>query len=217
MALILFDFDGVLADTLDDMLNYAQAVCAELGVERIPTPADLDALDTMSFVEYGKQLGVPHPLADEFARRCLNRFIEKPHAPQIFDGMAEVVRQLSIKHVIAIVTGNTTPAVETFLVEHGIRNHVSAIFAVDQPGSKVEKILMAMRQLSTDKAAVYYVGDAVSDITAARQVSVKSIAVGWGHQSPGKLAKAQPDYVVHTPGEIVAVFEQKQGLKSLGK
>ena len=208
MALILFDFDGVLADTLDDMLNFAQAVCAEMGVDRIPTPADLDALETMSFVEYGKQLGAPPPLADEFASRCLKRFVERPHPPKIFDGMAEVIKQLSMHHVLAIVTGNTTPAVENFLIENGILQCISAIFAVDQPGSKTEKILKAKSQLGTDKDMVYYVGDAVSDIHAARQVSVKSVAVSWGHQSLGKLVKAKPDHIVHAPREIVAVFEK---------
>ena len=55
MALILFDFDGVLADTLDDMLHFAQAVCVELGSDRIPTPADLDALECAFLT-----LAVPH-------------------------------------------------------------------------------------------------------------------------------------------------------------
>jgi len=154
MALIIFDFDGVLADTLDDMLNIAQAVCAELGVNRIPTPSDLDALETMSFVEYGKQLGVPPALVDEFVSRCLKRFVEKPHPPKIFDGMVEVVVQLSNHHTLAIVTGNTTPAVENFLTENGIHQFISAIFAVDQPGSKMEKILKAKRQLAKDNDAV---------------------------------------------------------------
>src|SRR5512141_2002085 len=133
MALIIFDFDGVLADTIDDMLNFAQAVCMELGIDRVPTPADLDALETMSFVEYGKQLGVPPALANEFARRCLMRFVERSHPPKIFDGMVQVIEQLSVRHTIAIVTGNTTRAVEDFLIENGIRQYISAIFAVDQP------------------------------------------------------------------------------------
>jgi len=206
MALILFDFDGVLADTLDDMLNFAQAVCAELGVDRIPTSADLDALETMSFVEYGKQLGIPLPLVDEFVNRCLKRFVEKPRPPKIFDGMAEVIEQLSVHHVLAIVTGNTTSAVKDFLIENDILQYVSAVFAVDQPGSKAEKILKAREQFGTDKDAVYYVGDAVSDIHAARQVSVKSVAVSWGHQSLSKLVNAKPDHIVHSPREIITIF-----------
>ena len=207
MALILFDFDGVLADTLDDMLNFAQVVCAELGFDRIPTPADLDTLETMSFVEYGKQLGIPPHLAHEFASRCLQRFIEKPHPPKIFAGMAQVIEQLSARHTLAIVTGNTTRAVENFLSENNIRQYINMVFAVDQPGSKVEKIQKAKSQLATENDAVYYVGDAVSDIHAARQAAVKSVAVGWGHQSLGKLVNVQPDHIVHTPREIIALFE----------
>jgi phosphoglycolate phosphatase len=211
MALILFDFDGVLADTLDDMLNFAQAVCVELGIDRIPTPADLDALETMSFVEYGKQLGVPPALAAEFASRCLKRFSERSRPPKIFEGMAQVIEQLSLCHTLAIVTGNTTRAVENFLIENGIRKYVSAIFAVDQSGTKEEKILKAKTQLATSNDAVYYVGDAVSDIQAARQVSVKSVAVSWGHQSLDKLVKAEPDQIVHSPREIIAVFRKNGG------
>ena len=211
MALILFDFDGVLADTLDDMLNFAQAVCAELGINRIPTPEDLDALEAMSFAEYGRQLSVPPSLVDEFVSRCLRRFIEKPHPPKIFDGMAEAVKQLSMDNVIAIVTGNTTLAVENFLKEYDILQFVSAVFAVDQPGSKVEKMARAKRRFSEGHNAVYYVGDAVSDIHAARQASVKSVAVSWGHQSLGKLVNADPDHVVHFPSEIIEVFEKSKG------
>jgi phosphoglycolate phosphatase len=211
MALILFDFDGVLADTLDDMLNFAQAVCVELGIDRIPTPADLDVLETMSFVEYGKQLGVPPLLADEFAARCLRRFVERSHPPKIFEGMAQVIKGLSARHTLAIVTGNTTRAVENFLTENDIRQCVSAIFAVNQPGSKEEKILKAKTQLAMTNDTVYYVGDAVSDIQAARQASVKSVAVSWGHQSLSKLAKAEPDHIVSSPREIIAVFRKNGG------
>jgi phosphoglycolate phosphatase-like HAD superfamily hydrolase len=121
--------------------------------------------------------------------------------------MAQVLEQLSARHTLAIVTGNTTRAVENFLRENNIHQFVSAVFAVDQPGSKVEKILKAKSQLATENDAVYYVGDAVSDVHAARQAVIKSVAVGWGHQSLGKLVNAQPDHIVHTPREISALFE----------
>ena len=69
MSFILFDFDGVLADTIDDLLNFAKEACAQLGLQRIPTPADLDALDTMSFADYGRQLEVPDQQIDQFVKR----------------------------------------------------------------------------------------------------------------------------------------------------
>jgi len=49
------------------------------------------------------------------------------------------------------------------------------------------------------------VGDSVSDIRAAREASVKSIAVEWGHQSPAKLLSAQPDYFVRSPKELLEI------------
>ena len=62
-----------------------------------------------------------------------------------------------------------------------------------------------------DNDAAYYVGDAVSDIHAARQAEVQSVAVGWGHQSLGRLSNARPDHIVHTPREIIELFEKDAG------
>ena len=207
MALILFDFDGVLADTLGDMIQFGQEVCDELNVKHIVTPNDLEKLEIMSLAEYGRQLEVPANLVDEFVSRCLTRFMNKPHPPRIFDGMKQVVVQLSASHVIGIVTGNSTPVVETFLIENGIRLDVHAIFGVDSPGSKTEKISLAQNQLAAGHEAVFMVGDSASDIYAAKEASVKSIAVSWGHQGAEILIRAKPDYFVHSPYELLKIFE----------
>jgi phosphoglycolate phosphatase len=206
VTLILFDFDGVLADTLGDMLSFGQDACAELGIQRIPTPADLASLETMSFVEYGRQLGVPPHLLDKFTDGCFKRFGQRSRPPKIFDGMKQVLEQLSRDNAIAVVTGNTTQTVENFLNVHGLSNCVRGIFAVDQPGSKPEKILSARRQFAKQGDTTYLVGDAVSDIRAARDTFVKSIAVSWGHQSLDKLTDARPDYLVHSPRELLELL-----------
>lgn len=208
MKLILFDFDGVLADTLDDMLSFAQDACAELGIHRIAAPADLASLETMSFVEYGRQLGVPSYLLDKFVDGCFKRFGQRSRPPKIFEGMKQVVEQLSKDNTIAVVTGNTTQTVENFLDAHGLSSFVRAIFAVDQPGSKPEKILSARKQLAKQNDVTYLVGDAVSDIRAAGDASVKSIAVSWGHQSLDKLMDAKPDYLVHSPRELLELLDK---------
>ena len=122
--------------------------------------------------------------------------------------MTQVIKELSTRHAIGIVTGNATLAVENFLLENGIRQYVGVISALDQPGSKSEKILKAKSQLTGNIIKdAYYVGDSVSDIHAARKASVKSIAVSWGHQSLGRLVNAKPDYVVHSPQELLEIFE----------
>jgi phosphoglycolate phosphatase len=208
MSLILFDFDGVLADTLVDMIQFGQEVCYEFGVKHLVTPDDLNFLEVMSLAEYGRQLEVPEDLVDEFVSRCLTRFANKPHPPKIFAGMMQVLMQLSARHAIGIITGNSTPTVKNFLAENNIGQCISAIFAVDQPGSKSEKISLARSQFAKDGESVFMVGDSMSDIRAAKEVSAKSIAVSWGHQSLGRLVNAGPDYVAHSPEEIIRIFEK---------
>jgi len=211
MTLILFDFDGVLADTLGDLLQFGQEVCDELGVKHVATPDDLDSLEVMSFATYGRQLEVPEHLVDEFVRRCLKRFGEKKSPPDIFEGMGEVVRKLAVSHVLGIITGNSSQNVTAFLVEHGLAEYVRAIFGVDSPGSKTEKISQAQNQFTAEGEAVFMVGDSMSDTRAAKEAAVKSIAVSWGHQSAETLIRAKPDFLVCSPRELMEVIEKSNG------
>jgi phosphoglycolate phosphatase len=208
MAIILFDFDGVLADTLDDLLNFAREVCAQLGLPRNPTPADLEVLDTMSFVDYGQQLKLPPQYIDAFVSQCLQKFNKRSRPPEIFEGMGQVITEAARHNTIAIVTGNTTPTVDEFLKENNLREHIKLIIGVEQKGTRPEKIERALRELGQGEKAAYMVGDAVSDIRAARETSTKSIAVGWGHQSPVRLMTAAPDYLVDSPQELLELLKK---------
>jgi HAD superfamily hydrolase (TIGR01549 family) len=207
MALILFDFDGVLADTLGDLLQFGQESCDALGIKHVATTEDLDSLEIMSFATYGRQLEVPEHMVDEFVRRCLAKFGKKKSAPDIFKGLDEVVRKLSASNTIGIITGNSSKNVKSFLVKHRLEGYVRAIFGVDSPGSKAEKISLAQSQFTAQGDAVFMVGDSASDVHAAREAAVKSIGVTWGHQSTETLIRAKPDFIVHLPQELLEVIE----------
>ena len=205
MYLFLFDFDGVLADTLGDMLRFAQEVCDELGVKHTVVQTDLSELEVMSFATFGRACGMPEDLVDEFVRRCTRKFAQKKSPPALFNGLGAVLRKLAEIHVLAVVTGNTQANVRAFLKEHALQGCVRAVYGVDMPGSKVEKILMAKSQFAAQAGTVFMVGDSLSDIRAARQAGVKSIAVSWGHQSLAKLLGALPDYIVRLPEELIEI------------
>jgi phosphoglycolate phosphatase len=205
MALILFDFDGVLADTLADMLRFAQEVCDELGVSHRVVQTDLSELEVMSFATFGRACGMPEELVDEFVRRCTGKFARKPAPPAIFNGLADVLRTLAEKHVLGVVSGNIESNVRAFLKEHGLEGCFRAVYGVDLPGSKAEKIWLAKSQFAAEAGPVFMVGDSLSDIQAARAAGVKSIAVGWGHQSLAKLVGAGPDAVVRSPDELIEI------------
>jgi len=209
MTLILFDFDGVLADTLGDLLQFGQEACDELGVKHIATKDDLSSLEVMSFATYGTQLEVPDELLDEFVRRCLAKFGEKKSPPGIFTGLDKVIRELSTNHILGVITGNSSENVKAFLLAHGLDSCIRAIYGVDSQGSKAEKISLAQNQFAARSEAVCVVGDSASDVHAAREAGVKSIAVTWGHQSAETLLRARPDALVHSPEELQEFIDRE--------
>jgi phosphoglycolate phosphatase len=210
MALIIFDFDGVLADTLDDLIQFGQEVCTELGVKHIVRKEDLRNLESMSFTSFGRACEVPEHLVDEFVQSCLKRFAEKKSPPAIFNGLSTIVRNLSINHTIAIITTNSSRNVHAFLVEHGLSGCIHSVYGVDSPGSKAQKISIARNRQSagTEPESVFMVGDSLSDIRAAKEAAVTSIAVTWGHQSVDYLLGGDPDYVVNFPHDLIEIIEK---------
>jgi phosphoglycolate phosphatase len=218
MALILFDYDGVLADTLDDLLQFGQEACDQLGVRHLVSKDDLAYLQVMSFASYGRACNVPENLVDEFVNICLDSFADKSSPPAIFPGWSDVVRYLSASHRLAIVTTNTSRNVGAFLTKHRLDGLFHAVYGVDSPGSKAQKIRAARKRVSKDKgqASAFMVGDSLSDILAAREASVASVAVTWGYQSLEFLLRSNPDHVVRSPEDLIGVVEpSEQSLTSL--
>ncbi len=208
MALVIFDYDGVLADTLNDLIHFGQIACNQLGVHHVVTKDDLSNLEMMSFSTYGRACEVPEHLIDEFVKISLNLFAEKESPPAIFDGLSEVIQFLSSKHKIAIVTTNSSKNVQAFLSKHELESLVHAVYGVDTPGSKAQKISIAQERFAKNEEAVFMIGDALSDVRAAKEAGVTSIAVTWGHQSLETLLRGEPDYVVNFPQDLVEIIER---------
>lgn len=205
--LIIFDFDGVLADSLQLMLRYSSQVCLELGYPCQPTPADLDVLDTMSFDSLGRQLNLPEAIIPDYKRRVFKRFASGDELPTIIDGMADVISALASSCTLGLVTGNTSGLVRIFLERYNLLGQFGLILCVDDPGTRVEKLQRIVKELGGLNSEVFLVGDAVSDIYAAREVKAKSIAVSWGHQSREKLMTAKPDFLVDSPQGLLSMLE----------
>jgi len=210
MALIIFDYDGVLADTLIDLLQFGQEACDKLGVKHIVRKDDLSNLEVMSFASFGRTCEVPDHLIDEFVQICLKCFAEKKSPPVIFKGLKKVVRRLAVNNTLAVITTNSSQNVIAFLIEHGLDGCIQAVYGVDSPGSKAQKISVARERFSAErkKEFVFMVGDSLSDIHAAKEASVISIVVAWGHQSLSHLLAGSPDYVAHSPPDLIEIIEE---------
>jgi phosphoglycolate phosphatase len=204
--IIIFDFDGVLADSLEPMLRFANQVCQELGVQASPSKADLEALDRMEFSEFGRQVGIPEDQVTTFVQRNQQLFYEQDQPPEIVQGMQSVISSLAEHNTLAIITGNSCKLVESFLEKYQIRNNFQIILCDEHKGNRLEKIRQVMELASNNSTRVFMIGDAVSDIRAAHAAGITSIAVSWGHQSVNKLSQANPDIIVQQPKNILDYF-----------
>jgi phosphoglycolate phosphatase-like HAD superfamily hydrolase len=205
MSIIIFDFDGVLADTEDPMLRFSGIACEELGYPCQPLRAHLEAAEPMSFANLGRQLGLPEAIVPAFVQRSLELFSQNPDPLKAFPGMEAVLNQSSKRARIGIVSGNSSSAIKKFLEDHLLADTVQIILGVDSPGTKPEKINQVLDRFRAGDRACF-IGDTASDVRAAHEASIASIAVTWGHHNRQRLVAAGPDFLVDTPDELLDVL-----------
>lgn len=212
-TVMIFDFDGVLADSLEPMLAYAKRVCLEMGNNYDPSLADLEALDRMEFSEFGRQLGIADEKIDEFVSRNFDLFTQRQKPLKIISGMDTVVRELSQMANLGIVTGNSCIVVNKFLEAYGLAPDFKTILCAEDDGSRVEKIQQVVSLYGGSHGGACMIGDAVSDIRAARAAGIASISVAWGHQSKDKLIAEGPDYWVDQPEDLLSLYSDPAQMK----
>ncbi|GAA6150208.1 HAD family hydrolase [Pseudooceanicola nitratireducens] len=197
--MICFDFDGVIADSLPLWEKSCRQAAAEQGLTLPPEMRPFSRLDPLTFVQLAQDLGL-HP--QTFNNRMAE--LAQAHASDIavFPAMAEVLAQLASRHSLAVISASRSAFIERFLSAHGLSVLFSEILGGDRHQGKAAALL----SLPSPRAMI---GDAKSDIDAARKAGVASIAVTWGWQGPEMLAKA--NYVVQTPEALPGIIDSMFG------
>ncbi|GAB4475924.1 MAG: HAD family hydrolase [Anaerolineales bacterium] len=203
--IVIFDFDGVITDTMAEMLRFSDQVCTELSYPRKTSPEDILALPRMGFDHLARQLGIAEPLVPKYVQLMLQRFVDSPITYAMVEGMEEVIRDLAVDSLLAVVSGNMKEVIQRFLRKYQLDAYFWQIMGIDQPGNKVEKIIQIRQEVSPSLPA-FMIGDAVSDIQAAKEAGAISIAVTWGHQARQKLIQAHPQYLVEKPLDLIATI-----------
>jgi phosphoglycolate phosphatase-like HAD superfamily hydrolase len=108
-----------------------------------------------------------------------------------------------------IITGNSCRVVEKFLDAYQMGQVFETILCAEDPGSRLEKMRAVKNQFQPTNGEIFMIGDAVSDIRAAREAGVISIAVTWGHQSKSRLSEAGPDVLIDQPSRLLEFFVSK--------
>jgi len=203
--LVVFDYDGVIVDSMEHNLAVAGRAAKLAGHHRVPTRQDVDRVENMSFEDVAREIGLPEEKLPAYARHVYENLSSDADGLQVFPGMAEALLKLGRKHTLAIVTTNDESVVEDFLGSRGLSQCFAAILGRSS-GTKAESLRKAARMLGFAGSQVYMVGDSTSDIRQAKAAGVKSVAVTWGYHSEPKLRAESPDFVAHTPEEIVDIL-----------
>ena len=208
-SLLLFDFDGVLADSLD-LYSEAVARCLErIGTPIVKNREDYLVLFDGNFYESMAARGVDLAAFAQAAREILPRI--DYGAMQPFPGLIPVLDALQKNHFLAVVSSNGHRTIRAMLTRFGFDPYFREIFGSDFHFSKKEKIDHAIEKYGVPREKAFYIGDTVGDILEARAAGVRSVAVTWGWHDRGRLTSVHPDFVVDTPEGLLSIASADGG------
>jgi len=207
MGLIVFDLDGTLIDSAEDLANSMNATREHLNL----TPLDPQLI--YSFVGNGAAMLVKRALgpdADEdLNKTALAFFLKYYHAhalehTRLYEGVGEAVDQLALDHTLAVLTNKPVKISRDIIVALGLGKHFEHIYGGDSfPTKKPDPhgLLTIVEQAQTSPAAAWMVGDSEVDIQTARNAGVRSCGVTWGFH-PDECKAENPDALVDRPDQL---------------
>ncbi len=205
MKVIIFDFDGTIADSLEVVLTISNRLAGEFGYP--PTCSqDIKRLKNLSSREILQQSKVPFFRLPFLLRRLRCELNREICTLQPVPGMKEALLNLKQQgHRLGIVTSNSRENVMAFLAAQGMEelfDFIGSGFTIFGKGKVIQRII---QQYHLEPATVFYVGDETRDIEAAKKIQIRAIAVSWGFNSREVLAEQDPDFLIHHPQELIEI------------
>lgn len=199
--LFLFDFDGVLVDSLD-VYHRAVSWCLEkIGTPIIKTQEEYVALFEDNFYEALAKKGVD---LDAFSGALIEyaKSVDYYQDVKPFSAVLPVLEELCGDNTLAIISSNSSQAIRKILARFQYNGCFQDILGSEFHLSKKIKIDYAVTTCGISRENAYYVGDTSGDVREGKAAGVKTIAVTWGWHSRKMLVAAQPDFLIDDPKEL---------------
>lgn len=212
--LVIFDLDGTLLNTIDDLGTATNHTLAELGLPQ----HTLDEYRLMVGNGMRKLImrALPQDKAsdDAFVDSTLAAFLSY-YADHIdvytkpYSGIPELINSLSTRGYKLAVASNKIQAGAERLIEKffpGIPFVAvmgnSPLYPLKPDAALVEYI---MDKAGTDRDHTIMIGDSGTDIQTARNANIPIIAVSWGFRPRHELTSA--DYIADDTNQILRILE----------
>lgn len=203
---LVFDFDGTIADTLDEGLRIYNELAQDLGLQLIDA-GEVAHLRTMNITDFLDHLGIPRRIVPTLLYRGTRMLKAKIPTLPLVQGMGDALPRLrqGAEH-FGILTSNSVENAGLFLETHGLGGVFSFISSTSKLTGKSKYLRNILGKHALAPGELVYIGDEIRDIKAARKAGVAAAAVGWGFNSPASLLATDPDHFFHTPDQMLALI-----------
>ena len=210
---VIFDLDGTLLDTLEDLANACNYALKSSVFETH------DIKDYTRFVGNGRYKLIERIVPDKYKqdKEIINnvlRLFDTYYGEHMvdmtkpYDGIIEMIEELKERNMkIAVVSNKPHEFAEdvvrryfgdSFEITYGQRpNHPT------KPDPKT--VYEVMESLNIKEDECIYVGDSDVDVNTAKNAGVKSVGVAWGFRGEGELREAGADFIIKTPIELLKI------------
>lgn len=210
---VIFDLDGTLLDTLDDIVNFANSTLQQNGFEKKTKNqfrylAGQGVYNLMKNSSESDDNIVVTKLIDEFTTKYnSSKSVAKP-----FDYIDKVLDYLVSKSIKIAVLSNKPDGLTKQCVQAHFENYAFLAVFGQQDGIEVKpnpylaNKIADIFSLKPDEIAI--IGDTKNDILTAKNGGFCSIGVTWGFREREELAECGATYIVDKPEQICSLIDE---------
>ena len=201
MKNIIFDWSGVIRDTITNQLWIVNKIFENYGVNKISLEEFRENWKQPPALFYQKYLPEGYNEEDRtklFQELQLNKDCPKATA---FSGVVKFIQKCKESgYFLAVVSSDYPETLLPEVKEYGLENIFSEI--ITDANDKLEPVQKIIIDNDLNLQDTYFVGDSNHETDVAKKVGIKSIAVTWGFTSEQKLRASTPDYIATNPQEL---------------
>lgn len=209
--LVIFDLDGTLLNTIDDLGAAANHALSAAGY---PTH---HISSYPHFVGNGitrllERVAPADQCAPEEIARLREEFVKyyDKHCTdmtQPYPGIPELLDELTFRKVSVAVASNKYQSAAESIVRHFFPDIPWIAIEGQKPGIPVKPdpsiVFGILSEHPTPKDGVIYVGDSGVDMETARRAAIESVGVSWGFRSVKELTETYADHIIDSPIQLL--------------
>jgi phosphoglycolate phosphatase len=203
--LIVFDWDGTLADSAALIAHAIRQACADLGLP-VPSEADARYVIGLGLDDALRHVAPTLPPADypRLSARYRAHYVTQDAIP-LFSGVGEMLETLLARgHRLGIATGKSRRGLDIALAQAGIGHRFVATRCADEgfPKPHPEMIERLLEATGVAPGAALMIGDTTHDLLLARNAGIDAVGVAYGAHPHEALATLSHRAIVSDVGEL---------------